>query len=143
MFYWYQNCWLNCSKWFIYLQLVFKFILKIFILCTTLCTFNWYISLISWCTQLIYIFSNWYHNVLFWFHPSLIFLFNTKKGRILFSLTPLLMIDKKGEKDFEFIYAYFCFCVYWVYEKNDFESLNKKGRKFFETYVCVMHVSLS
>ena len=29
--------------------------------------------------------------------------------------TPLLMIDKKGEKDYEFIYAYLGFCIYWVY----------------------------
>ena len=48
------------------------------------------------------------------------------------------MIDKKGEKDFEFIYAYLCFCIYWVYascvlenEKNAFKSLNKKGEKSF------------
>ena len=25
------------------------------------------------------------------------------------------MIDKKEEKDFEFIYAYLSFCIYWVY----------------------------
>ena len=30
-----------------------------------------------------------------------------------------------------------------IYEKNDFESLNKKGEKAFETYVYFMHVSLS
>ena len=56
----------------------------------------------------------------------------------LFYFTPLLMIDKKGEKDFEFIYAYLCFCIYWVYAsyvlqngENVFESLNKKGEKVF------------
>ena len=54
------------------------------------------------------------------------------------SFIPLLVIDKKGEKDFEFIYAYLSFCIYWVYascvlanEKNIFKSLNKKEEKSF------------
>ena len=47
------------------------------------------------------------------------------------------MIDKKGEKDFEFIYAYLSFCIYWVYAscvygENVFESLNKKGETVFK-----------
>ena len=56
----------------------------------------------------------------------------------LFHFPPLLMIDKKEEKDFEFIYAYLSICIYWVYTscvlqngENNFESLNKKGEKVF------------
>ena len=62
------------------------------------------------------------------------------------------MIDKKGEKDFEFIYAYLSFCIYWVYAfyvflqngENDFESLYKKGEKVlgkgFLIYACFSHL---
>ena len=49
------------------------------------------------------------------------------------------MIDKKGEKDFEFIYAYLSFAyiefmhlMFSQNGENDFESLNKKGEKVFE-----------
>ena len=47
--------------------------------------------------------------------------------------TPLLMIDKKGENDFEFIYAYFLFEFMFIQkrEEKDFESLYKKGEKVF------------
>ena len=57
----------------------------------------------------------------------------------LFYFTSLLMIDKKGEKDFEFIYAYLSFCIYWVYASHVLQNgrmflkvLNKKGEKVFE-----------
>ena len=128
--------------------MVFK---SIFILYTTLCTFNyvlsigiflWYHDALNW---YIFFLSIGIKKVLFWFYPSLIF-FLDKKGRIFF-LTPLLMIDKKGEKDFEFIYAYLCFCIYWVYMRkmiNDFESLNKKGRRFLKhMFVLCMFLSPS
>ena len=58
--------------------------------------------------------------------------------------TPLLMIDKKGENDFEFIYSsleiefmhilslcmFYILCLYKKGEK-DFEILNKKVEKNF------------
>ena len=89
--------------------MVFKFILKTFVLCTTLCTFNWYISLISWCTKLIYFFLQLVSTFWLDFTPHWFFLFKTKRGRILFSLTPLLMIDKKREK---YLSLYACIWVY-------------------------------
>ena len=70
----------------------------------------------------------------------------------LFYFTPLLMIDKKGEKDFEFIYAYLSVCIYWIYAsyvlqngENIFESLYKKGEKFslekeLLVYACYSHL---
>ena len=91
--------------------------------------FYWYHDEWNW-----YIFSyNWYHKVLFWFHPLLIlFLFKTKWGRtlfLLFSLTPLLMIDKKGEKYLSlyacllFIYMLISkFVSYW-YQESLFDVL--------------------
>ena len=58
--------------------------------------------------------------------------------------TPLFMIDKKRENDFEFIYAYLeiefmhilSLCMFYIlclYKKGekDFESLYKKGEKVF------------
>ena len=60
----------------------------------------------------------------------------------LFYVTPLLMIDKNGEKDFEFIYAYLSFCICCVYTsdvlqngENVFDSLNKKGEKVFWNFI--------
>ena len=60
------------------------------------------------------------------------------------------MIDKKGENDFEFIYAYIEFyaCpIFYVYTKRgekDFESLSKKGEKVFgEKNFWFMHVYLT
>ena len=43
------------------------------------------------------------------------------------------MIDKKGENDFEFIYAYIEFMHFMFLQngENDFESLYKKGEKVF------------
>ena len=83
-----------------------------------------------------------------------------------FVFTPLLMIDKKGENDFEFIYAYLFWvyiCIFknWVYAyilslcmsyilclykkgEKDFEGLYKKGKKVFgEKNSWFMHVSLT
>ena len=59
------------------------------------------------------------------------------------------MIDNKGEKDFEFIYAYE-FCIYWVYAsyvlqngKMFFEGLNKKGEKVFGKRILDLCMFLS
>ena len=50
----------------------------------------------------------------------------------LLYFTSLLMIDKKGENDFEFICAYLQFESMFIQKgENDFESLYKKGEKAF------------
>ena len=103
----YQNVWLNCSKWFIYLQLVFKSILKIFVLCTfnwyVLFIFNWYHDALNW-----YFFFNWYYNVLFWFHPLLIFFCLWQKGGehyFIVFFDPFVDDWQKGGEVFVSLYA--------------------------------------
>ena len=67
--------------------------------------------------------------------------------------TPLLMIDKKGENDFEFIYVYleiefmhilslYMFYILCLYKKGekDFASLHKKGKKVFGERNLFMHI---
>ena len=73
----------------------------------------------------IYLFIGWFD-----FTPLLTSV-SDKKGEhcFVFILTPLLMIDKKGEKDFEFIYACLCFCIYWVLCISCFRK--QKGREGF------------
>ena len=70
---------------------------------TYLFTYNWYHDSLHW-----YIFFNGIMFVLI--SPLEVFLFRTKRGRtcFLFPLTPLLMIDKKGEK---YLILYACFYI--------------------------------
>ena len=89
---------------------------------------------------------------LIWVHPFVDF-FWQKGGEhcFVFTLTPLLMIDKKGEKDFECIYAYLCFCIYWVYasynkqtdiwEKYFWEFKQKGGEGFWK--ICLIYACFS
>ena len=87
-------------------------------------TFNWYSSkfllvylcvhlhLVSWCTTLIYFLIGIMFVLI---SPLEVFFVSDKKGKNMFywfSLTPLLMIDKKGEK---YLSLYACFYSIWVY----------------------------
>ena len=67
----------------------------------------------------------------FGLYPFVDSLFQTKWGEkfIVLAFTPLLLIDKKGEKDFEFIHAYLSFCIYWVLCILCFHK--QKGREKF------------
>ena len=91
--------------------------------CFVLWSLYWYHDALNW-----YIFFNWYHNVCFDFTPWSIFV-SDKKGKNMFywfSLTPLLMIDKKGRSIWVYwVYMHvfigikkvcFMFCWYWYQE---------------------------
>ena len=132
-FNWYQNFGWFLQKCFMYFQLVLSIVSSSLIF-NALFTFNWYSSKKIYFCWFAYLFIfNWYHDalnwyifligiIMFWFNfTPWVFLFRTKRGRTLFywfSLTPLLMIDKKGEKYlslFEFI-CMFLFCFNWYKE---------------------------
>ena len=99
----------------------------------------------------IYLFIDWFD-----FTSLLIFVFDTKGENIVFvfTFTPLLMIDKMGEKDFEFIYAYLSFCMYWVYALclcifcfvklgEWFWKFKQKGGEFLEKGFWIYVLSLT
>ena len=92
-----------------------------------------------------------YFSPLCWF-----FCFWQKGGEhcFVFTLTHLLMIDKKGKKDFLSLYMHiwvFAYIEFYAYDvmfiqngENDFESLNKKGEKVFgKKDFWFMHISLT
>ena len=59
-----------------------------------------------------------------------------------FLFTPLLMIERKGENDFEFIHAYLeiefmhilSLCMYWVHACSIFYVYTKKRRRILKVY---------
>ena len=95
--------------------------------------FNWYHmfkvnNYFNWYQDVVFIFFNWYQEALhchiflidikFLKSPLIDFVcVLDKKGKniflliVLFFFTPLLMIDKKGEKDFEFYLSFICILV--------------------------------
>ena len=102
------------------------------------------------------------HISIYWlilFHPFVDFCFWQKgvEHCFVFTLTPLLMIDKKGEKYFS-IYACLSFCIYWVYAclcivfmhllfykmgKCFWKFKQKRGEKFLEKGFWIYVLSLT
>ena len=104
---WYQDVSLNTFNWYQ------DFICFLTIGINALFTFNWYMFTFNW-YQMYYFdtFFKWYLNCL---SPLIVsfFLFKTKRGRTFFLfVTPLLMIDKKGEN---YLSLYACFVYLETY----------------------------
>ena len=122
MFYWYQNCWLNWSKWFIYLQLVFNWYLFTIGIKWYL---NQYLFYIPHCVlsimyfQLVYFIDIMMHSIdifffqmvsrkfCFWFYPSLIFCLRQKGDSVFFD--PFVDDWQKGGERF---WVYICIFVF-------------------------------